>query len=237
MKRWAGLAALGLLAACGDGGQGPSATASPSPSTSAAPVAVAPSALPSGPLAPTDTCSEAPGAAAFLSALRKAVAARDAKALSVLADPDVRLDFGGGAGREELARRLSGSDGAGLWAELDEIVALGCALDGDRLVLPALFAQDLGTLDPYTTMVVTGSGVPLFAEARVSAPQLATLSWQAVALAGSLEPDAPFQRVVVPGGPTGFVQTARLRSVLDYRLIANRAKGEGWRLTAFVAGD
>ena len=49
-------------------------------------------------------------------------------------------------------------------------------------------------------------------------------------------PDRPFQQVTGPGGARGYVATGRLRSMLDYRLLATR-QGETWRITAFLAGD
>jgi len=38
------------------------------------------------------------------------------------------------------------------------------------------------------------------------------------------------------GSAEGFVAADRLRSPLGYRLLANRT-AEGWKLTAFLAGD
>ena len=36
---------------------------------------------------------------------------------------------------------------------------------------------------------------------------------------------------------TAFIENARLRSVIDYRLIAERGGKQGWRITALIAGD
>ena len=161
---------------------------------------------------------------------------RNVRALIRLADPAIKLDFGGGSGAASLRERLTGAGGKQLWAELDQILTLGCAVDHGSLVLPWLFAQDLGSLDPYSAMIVTGKDVPLRASASSEAKVIAAQSWSAVELVKGLQPDAPFQHVRVPGGPTGYIATASLRSPLDYRIRASRTDGE-WRIGAFIAGD
>ncbi len=62
------------------------------------------------------------------------------------------------------------------------------------------------------------------------------LSWDLVTLDKGWHPDKRFQQVTTRGGAKGYVATDKLRSMLDYRLLANR-KGEIWQITAFVAGD
>ena len=153
-----------------------------------------------------------------------------------LADPAIKLDFGGGSGLATLRERLAGDGGKQLWVELDSILALGCALQHDNLVLPWLFAQDLGAIDPFSAMIVTGNDVPVRASATSDASVTATLSWTAVELVNGLLPDAAFQHIRVPGGQAGYIATSALRSPLDYRIIANRKNGE-WKIGAFIAGD
>jgi hypothetical protein len=121
-----------------------------------------------------------------------------------------------------------------LWEELAAILPLGCAVQDGALVMPWYFAQAFD--DPFSAMIVTGSEVALRSEAAADTAALTTLSWQAVELVGGLQPGKPFQQVRVPGGVQGFVATSELRSVLDYRLIANRNDG-AWRITALIAGD
>ena len=82
--------------------------------------------LAAGPYAPRDTCGDLKGADAFRQDLAVAVEARDVDALVALAAEDVKLDFGGGAGRAELRKRLSGGDWD-LWDELDKLLMLGCS--------------------------------------------------------------------------------------------------------------
>ena len=241
MMRPAMVFAALALAACGQ--DEPASEPSAAPASIAAgkiaaaePIPTSSATAPStGPFAPRDDCAATPGAKQFRAALSEAVRRRDAAALVALADPAVRLDFGDGAGREELRQRLAGTKSGELWEELAAILPLGCALQEGALVMPWHFAQEFD--DPYAVMIVTGAKVALRKEPAADTAPLTTLSWQAVELVGGLQTDKPFQRVKVPGGPTGWVATGELRSVLDYRLLANRDKRGDWKITAFVAGD
>lgn len=191
---------------------------------------------PKGSYAPRDACVELSGYPAFRDALTNAVKARDADALLKLADPAVRLDFGGGAGHRELQARLDNPD-RHLWEELDELLQLGCAANGQGgLTLPWYFAQDMGSVDAYTSVLITGEEEPVLAEANADAEVLEKVSWDIVPLVGVLEPDRSFQNVKTSSGKSGFVDAKKIRSLLDYRLIANRVDGK-WKITAFVAGD
>jgi hypothetical protein len=191
-----------------------------------------------GAFAPRDECSSIPGAVEFLAALRSAAARRDTAALLALASKDVRLDFGGGAGRAELRKRLSGTDGAALWDELDAILQLGCAANGQgELTLPWFFAQDLGDVDPFDVMLATGPRVPLYRAAKARGRRAAWLNWQLVMPQASPAAPRGFRRVLVIGSRlSGLVEERHLRSPIDYRLMANRSAGE-WRIDMFVAGD
>ncbi len=188
-----------------------------------------------GPLAPRDQCSGQPGADAFRSVLEEAVANRDSKGLAALADREIKLDFGGGHGVAELRRQLDGAEGKALWRELEDVLRLGCAVDGGNLIIPWYFAQDLGDRDAFATMLVLGDNVPLRSRADPAASASAMLDWQWVELLDGLRV-GPYQQVRTSQGKTGYVKTGDLRSVLDYRLVVHRS-ANGWKISAFVAGD
>jgi len=204
----------------------------------AMPVAAAPVPVVSGEFRPAEGgCARRPGGAVFLAAFTRAVQRRDATALLALSSPTIQLDFGGGSGQAELRRRLSGAEGRKLWRELDRLLAQGCAARGHNLYLPAVFARDLGDLDPFETLVVTGAAVPLRVAPSAAARPLRLLSWVAVTPLTGDDYEQPFRRVSLPGGKvTGYVETAKLRSPLDYRLVVSRRRG-AWKIDAFVAGD
>lgn len=190
-----------------------------------------------GKYAPRDACRELPGARAFRERLAAAVEARDADAVAAMASPDIRLGFAGEDGRKRFLAALKASDGKAM-KELATLLPLGCAAsEGGGLTIPWFFAQDYGDVDSYSAMIVTGADVPLLAAANAGGAAKRQLSWDLVTLDKGWHPDLQFQQVTVVGsGAKGFVATDKLRSMLDYRLLANR-KGETWQITAFVAGD
>lgn len=200
----------------------------------AAPVATA---NPPGRYAPRDECARLPGAAAFRARLARVVARRDAAGLAAMAAPQVELDFGGGSGRALLRRRLAGREGAELWSALDKMLPLGCASSRGNITLPWFFNQDLGDLDVYSVLLVTGANVPLLEAADRNARSLGTLSWQLVEPPGNRVDGEKFVQVDVVGTRRrGYVEASRLRSPIDYRLIAERRRGV-WQISAFIAGD
>ncbi len=207
-----------------------------SPGGAAAPTAAPVPAI-SGPYAPRETCARLPGTAAFRAALNRAVKSRNAAAMAALASPAITLDFGGGSGRAELRRRLQGAEGGKLWTELGRILALGCAVQGRNLVMPSIFAHDFGDIDPFDVLVVTGASVPLRAGPSAGATPVRLLSWTLVEPLSADDFERPFRQVRLHGGgPIGYVETASLRSPLDYRIVVAR-RGRAWQIDAFVAGD
>ena len=199
---------------------------------STAPLAAAPARYP-----PRDECTRVPGAAAFRAALASAARRRDAAALSALAASDVMLDFGGGAGGAELAKRLRGSQGPELWSELTALLALGCAVEGENLVLPSFNTDDLGEQDAFAVLLVTGANVPLYSRRSVTSRRVGRLSWQLVKPLPDNRLDLPLQYVQVVGSPlTGYIAQTKLRSQIGYRLVAKRVGGR-WRISALIAGD
>jgi hypothetical protein len=196
--------------------------------------AASPSPLAEGKWAPRDDCARIEGADQFRERLAAAIEQRDADALVALAADDIKLDFGGGGGTAELRTRLE-DDSWDLWGELDELMALGCAAnDQGGITIPWLFDQDIGEADPYASMLVTGENVPVYAGPDGD-ERRGAISWDLVEIA-SLDPEKPRQQVELPGGATGFIATDKLRSVIDYRLIASSRNGR-WRITNLIAGD
>lgn len=201
-------------------------------------VAAHASPQPKGRYAPRNECGSLPGADDFHEHLVEAVQLRDTKALGALADPKIKLDFGGGGGVEELKHRLdTGAPDHDLWASLEQLLKLGCAKgQGNEIVMPWLFAQELASnVDPTAAMLVMGEDVPILSKPSASAKPIGTISWDIVNLS-AFDPEKPFQPVSMPMHQEGWMATDKLRPVLDYRLMAEREGGQ-WRITALVAGD
>jgi len=220
-------------------------TSPPAPSVEASapaePSGIAASATPSpsGRLAsypPRDECAKVPGFPAFRDKLFAAAKARDAAAVVALADPAVHLDFGGGAGTEELAKRLADPK-APLWGEIAALDGLGCAVDGPVATGPWIFARLPDTVsDASATMLGLGSELALRDKPALASKPRRTLAWPLLELTSGFDPKARFSQVRLADGTRGYVETARLRSLLDYRLVAER-KGSAWAITALIAGD
>ena len=231
------LAVLLLATACGPEPAAEQGTTPDAAATELAAATPAPSATPSrpkGPFAPRDECGRLAGAGDFRARLIEAVRLRDADALVALADPGIKLDFGGGGGIAELRQRLAA--GPELWQALDDLLGLGCAVNSEGgLTMPWLFDQDIGDAEPYAAMLVMGEDVPVMAGPGPSAPQIAAISWDLVE-AVSYSPEQPLSEVKLSDGRTGFVATDKLRAVIDYRLLAHRVGGR-WKIEALIAGD
>lgn len=242
--RYGLLLALLPLAACGRSGvPAPVAQESQPAPAIAAPVSPASALLDEmvsprqqGAHAPRDECAELPGATEFRRDLASAALARDADAVASMAEPGVRLGFGGDDGRARFREKLVEKDGA-LFRDIEALLRLGCAADArGGMTMPWIFAQDLGEADSYSAMLVTGVDVPLRATAETGSAVQQKLSWDIVTLEGNWQPDRPMQQVKSSGGTKGFVATEKLRLLLDYRLLATRGD-QGWKISALVAGD
>ncbi len=237
---------LALVAACDPGeadreGAAPQAEASPDAAPAISPaedlLTRYTAIVHPGEFAPKDDCTNLSGAPEFRRALAQAVVDRDADALASLADPALALDFGGGAGIDTLRARLVDPDYA-LWDELERLLPLGCAAgeDGSTIIMPHYFAQDLGDRDAFTTFVALGGDVPLRASPAPDGEGLDNVGWQGVQVDGYPDEGAQFTQVTAADGKVGYVERAALRSIVDYRLLANRMD-DGWKITALIAGD
>ncbi len=228
----ASTAALALLAGCG-----PSRQPAPAPTPSTA-ITAAPTAK--GPLAPRDECAPREGYPAFHAALTAAVARKDAAALAALADPGVRLDFGGGGGRETLVKRLGDpAVGPDLWRELAKITAWGCASAyPGTATYPWFFAHLPDLDDPYSARIVIGEGAALRKGPLETTALIRKLDWELVTLVpGEARSTNPHAEVVARADKAdGYVRRGVLRPLNGFRLLAQKT-AQGWRMMAFVTGD
>ena len=195
-----------------------------------------PAPLAEGPYAPHDTCHTVKGADEFRRQLANAVMARNADALLALAADDIKLDFGGGGGKAELKKRLTDKHWK-LWDELDQLLDLGCAAnDQGGITIPWYFEQHIDKVDAYNGMLVTGENVPLLAAPDPKSKVIQPISWDVVSIS-TLAPDDPYQAVTTADGKAkGYIATDKLRSLLDYRMLATQRNGK-WSIVTLVAGD
>lgn len=245
-------AALAALAGCGSGSEpqaAPSASepypAPPAPPPASEPVVEpepeasqsatpAPATVQEARYAPRDECLKQPGWPAFHKALVAAILKRDAQAMSKLAAPDIALDYGGGNGPAELVKRLNDPE-TKLWHELEAMLPLGCAVQGGLAAMPWVFWNVPEDIDSYSAMLVLGDDTPM--RDKPGGKPLAPAGWSIVGIDPmDFDSEARAIRVTTHDGTKGYIETAKLRSLLDYRLIAEPKQGQ-WQITAFIAGD
>ena len=101
--------------------------------------------------------------------------------------------------------------------------------------IPYVFANWPDAHDPFTHIAVTGVDVPAFAEPADTAPVVARLTHEIVALP-AWNPANGFHQIALADGTTAFVSERQLRSPIDYRAGFVREQGE-WMLEIFIAGD
>jgi hypothetical protein len=201
-------------------------------------LAATPSRLP-----PVDQCGGGAGFAGFRRQIESAVSRRDLEAMTSLMAPDVQLSFGGAVGFSKFRdhdRSGPGGDGMWqeLWAEMAKVLRLGCgtARDGsgkEYRAWPAMFVTG-GDLDGYDTWVAL-PGAILRRRPTESAPVVQRLPPWTV-LREVREATVPYTEVRTPKGRSGFIAKGQMRSLIDYRLVAEQREGR-WMITAFVAGD
>jgi hypothetical protein len=202
-------------------------------STAAASVSVLPNSA--GQFAPRDTCRSDPTIARFLARVEQAQQSRDPAQLKALATDEVTASFGGEVGPDSLGEEIAANPK--IWDELGKVLKLGCQREGTSIRLPWFFSLDFGNADMTVIKLAAGPDVPLYLSGDRKSPVLRRLNWQLVTTTDSVSRDSNLQRVRVVGTrESGWVQVARLRSQIDYRLVAVREDDE-WKISAFVAGD
>ncbi|MBC7986875.1 MAG: SH3 domain-containing protein [Sphingomonadaceae bacterium] len=188
-------------------------------------------------LPPRDECASLPGFAAFRARLDDAVFRRDVEALLALTDPNIALDFGGGAGHAQMREdwRLGEGSQSPIWGELGTMLRLGCAGNADGAAMPHMFNRFPERYDPFASALTIGIRIALRAGPSFDARVLARLDFETLALTGT-DPEAEWQPVRMDDGRAGFVHRDLLRRPIDYRLIFDRVNGQ-WRIGALIAGD
>ncbi len=192
---------------------------------------------------PIDTCRKTGSFPEFRQRFETAVAERDFALLEPLIDYDLETDFGGGGGMKTFADHWRGTSWktSKLWDELDAIIALGCGGNqgGGYYAMPRMFVVDLGGVDPFGARVALGEAVPLRAKPSEGADIIALLDWALVTASDSqkaVDEQPRWTEVTAADGTKGFVKSDQLRSPIDYRAVFQPRKN-GWKMTAFIAGD
>lgn len=189
-------------------------------------------------LLPVDEASTRPDFFTFRTQLIATVARRDVPALLAVVHPNIKNSFGGNDGIDEFKQVWAlEQPGSRLWARLGNVLSLGGTFSGDdSFVAPYTFSRWPDSVDAFSHVAITGSGVRMRSAASGTAPTVASLSHAIVEVIASRTPNDDRVRVRLPGGTTGWVSKRYARSPIDHRAFFSKAGGR-WQMTVFVAGD
>lgn len=174
----------------------------------------------------------------FRAQLQSAIARRDVAALLASVDPDIRNSFGDNKGLEAFRQIWEPEDRKSrLWEALGEVLALGGSFGRDgSFVAPYVFSRWPESVDAFTHAAVVGTTVTVRAAPSASAAAVTSLSFAIVEQLDTVGPNESWVHVRLPRGKSGFVDRRFVRSPVDYRAIFSK-RGDGWKMTAFLAGD
>jgi hypothetical protein len=202
-------------------------------------ISAATQAAPAKQFPPRDECLSIDGYFDLRQKFEDIVKRRDAKALLAMVSPAISWSFGDDAGGKDGFGKywsLETGKASPIWVELDQIVRLGCFVQGpDNPTMPHFFGQDAGGTSPGGSALVLGPAVNLRAEPTTASASLRKINWEVVTTQET-SADGKWTKVKDAGGKTGYIRNDYLRGDLDYRIGFER-KDKGWVISFFIAGD
>ena len=157
--------------------------------------------------------------------------------LVAAADPNIRLGFGGEAGRDELRKAMSGADGPGVWKELARILALGGAFKhASSFEAPYVFSKWPDGADSFECGAIVGGNVIVRRAPAQDAAVVTRTSYAIVRVLGRGPEVRDWSPIRLSNGQEGYVRDDFLMGPTGLRAIFTLTNGQ-WRMTALVAGD
>jgi hypothetical protein len=190
---------------------------------------------------PVDEAWKDPTLVAFRKDLLAAVKRHDVKYVVARAARNIKLSFGGYAGRKTLREwlRLEGMRET-YWRELEGVFSLGGVFTGkDTFCIPYVACIDVPgcpDCDPYETVYVLSKDAKAYAAMNTKSPVVARLSYDVLQMDYSKDVIEGWMAVGLPGGGVGYVTGPDFRTAVDYRALLRKRKGV-WQIDVFVAGD
>ncbi len=187
-----------------------------------------------GTVEPIDQAARDPDLLMLRAQMLRALALGDVETVVAVADPEIRLSFGGDYGTESFREMLGEASYRG---ELATALALGGVLQSDSLfVTPYTFDRFPDDVDPFEGLVALGPAVEVREEPENDGRVITTLSYEIVLY----DYDAPYidgwTPVRLSDDSLGWARDDEVRGAVDYRAIFVRRDGR-WVLTMFLAGD
>lgn len=200
---------------------------------------------------PVDEAGRDPSFAAFRTKLIAAAERRDSAYILQVVDPKIELSFGGDHGIADFNRiwRINAKDSK-FWGEFLPVIKNGglwIRNKGKRtgtFFAPYSFNGFPEDLDAFEYAVIFGNNVNLRKTASPDGEIVGRLSYNVVKPHyPNFESDTAREgrssdwiKVETLGGMTGYVNSAFVRSPIDYRAGFEKKRGV-WKLVTFIAGD
>lgn len=197
---------------------------------------------------PFDEADKDPSFKAYRDRLLAAIEQRDIAAVVAMASPDIKLSFGGDEGRDTLREWLTGADAEPYWTVLKRVVSEGGRFEeGGLFMAPWSFHYvPPDDVDFYNVAIVAGTNVRLRAEPSTGGRVIRALSYEVVEMPPYQEgridrvEDASGRewiRMRTYAGEEGWIASAYLRFLIDFRAGFQKDDRGAWQMTFFVAGD
>jgi hypothetical protein len=191
---------------------------------------------------PVDEAKKDPSFFEFREKFIAAAERRDGAFILSILDPKIELSFGGDAGIADFKRMWKiTAKNSGFWEEFLPVIKNGGSFSGQGsergFFAPYTFSNFPEDLDAFEYRVIFGSNVNLRERPDVSAPIVASLSYNVVkVLTENPGGRDAWEKVKTLGGKVGYVKAEFARSPVDYRAGFMKRRGV-WKLTVFIAGD
>ncbi len=189
---------------------------------------------------------------AFRTQLRKAIAEHNAAFIRSILYPGIELNTAGDQGPEEFERLWNPDDPkTQLWAELDDLLALGGSFTDERrqFCAPYVYSNWPKALDQEEKLAIIATDVQVHAACDLKAPVVGVLSHDLVTeLEASNAPGTAGVARVAPVTPEGWaliefgegkkgcVRDDFVRSPLDYHACFEKIQGR-WMMTVLMSEE
>jgi len=181
-----------------------------------------------------DQCLVVPGYMLFRSQLVEAAMEGDGERFRALFHPKGSMrvwGIGGSASSRDWG--LDRPEAGRMWAEVDQLLSLGCVIRGDELLLPAMasMAKD-GTRQEDSVVAI--DNVDLRTEPNDRAPLVRHIARGETLSEATFGEDTNWIQVNA-SGKRGYVPASNVRSPLSFQMVLVRYEGQ-WRIREFGSG-
>lgn len=192
-------------------------------------------------LPPVDEAWKDPSLVSFRKGMLAAVKRRDVKYVIARSSRDIKLSFGGYAGRKTFREWLTVEDLRDVyWQELEAVFTLGGVFTGkDTFCTPYVACVDIPgcpDCDPYDMVFVVSNDAVAYTAMSTASPVMARLSYDVLRMDYSRDVVEGWLAIELPDGRIGYVTGPDFRMAVDHRALLRKTKGV-WRIDVFLAGD